>query len=400
MAELPDLFKPILPNPATTLFDWTKKNVIEPGISASQAELEAAEAAQRSQQSVDELLILEQSEPIQSSRATGRGSRSRKPLKRTGQPTEILRYPYDAITDETDYLELRIVNYEAIGTDNKLLGRDRRFDPGSGTLEVIKNQNGGTTSNRSLFEKRRPLRQNGMIFLPIPSNIQDGNSVDFSDSKLDGLTANVASAIIPVIKADGIADVGQKARTALENLTGDAFLGEAGDYFSRLVAAEAANIPFGGNITAQQLLARESGEILNPNMELLFNGVKLRSFKFSFKFTPRSDKEGRVVRSIIHTLKRNMAPSGVSGLRLQTPNIFELTYRKGQNVHPYLNKFKQCALTDMSVNYTGENMYSTYYDGSPVSYIVDLGFKELEPLYQEDYYTDDGDLSESTPQGY
>jgi hypothetical protein len=43
----------------------------------------------------------------------------------------------------------------------------------------------------------------------------------------------------------------------------------------------------------------------------------------------------------------------------------------------------------MSVNYTGENVYATYSDGTPVSMIMDLTFKELEPIYSGDYKDSD-----------
>jgi len=39
----------------------------------------------------------------------------------------------------------------------------------------------------------------------------------------------------------------------------------------------------------------------------------------------------------------------------------------------------------MSVNYTGENVYATYADGTPVSMVMTLTFKELLPVYEEDY---------------
>ena len=40
--------------------------------------------------------------------------------------------------------------------------------------------------------------------------------------------------------------------------------------------------------TGQQLLQRSTGSILNPNMELLFQGPQLRDFTFQFKLSPRS----------------------------------------------------------------------------------------------------------------
>jgi hypothetical protein len=152
---------------------------------------------------------------------------------------------------------------------------------------------------------------------------------------------------------------------------------------NRYFAAQAVNI-FGANVTPDQLLARSSGQIFNPNMELLFNGVTLRSFRFSFKMTPRDENESLQIKSIIRSLKKNMAPKS-GGNFLSTPNIFELVYRKGNRDHPFLHKFKQCALTDMSVNYTGENVYATYADGTPISMVMDLSFKELAPIYDTDY---------------
>ena len=70
---------------------------------------------------------------------------------------------------------------------------------------------------------------------------------------------------------------------------------------------------------------------------------------------------------------------------LATPNIFDLQYMKGGEKHPFLNSFKSCALTDMSVNYTGDGTYATYADATPVSMVMDLTFKELEAVYDEDY---------------
>ena len=154
----------------------------------------------------------------------------------------------------------------------------------------------------------------------------------------------------------------------------------------------------GGNVTINQLLAREDGQIFNPNMELLFNGPTLRNFRFSFKMTPRSKNEAEQCKLIIRTFKMNMAPKVVSGpnLFLNTPNVFELRYKTGFRNHPFLHKFKQCFLTDVSVNYTGEGVYATYEDREPISMIMDLTFKELEPIYDIDYFDENGFDSDNT----
>ena len=133
-------------------------------------------------------------------------------------------------------------------------------------------------------------------------------------------------------------------------------------------------------------------------MELLFNGVNLRQFRFQFTMSPRDRTESGQVKSIIRSLKKNMVPR-VSGSKtfLDRPNIFELKYRKGNLNHPFLHKFKECALTNISVNYTGNNVYATYEDGTPITTIMDLTFQELVPIYDKDYndQNDDGSAGDS-----
>jgi hypothetical protein len=313
------------------------------------------------------------------------------------------RYPLGKLNETSDFLQINIVDYKQPG----------KFTTERGIREITETVNDRTITRPTVVSKSFAIRDRktnplvntnvksdfGSIILPIPSNIQDGNSVNFGPGNLDGLTASVLDYALNTVGAGSISslnDMGKFIETALGRAVGVISNPEALAYFNRNIAAAAANIPFGGNLTASQLLARQTGNILNPNMELLFEGVNLRSFKFSFKLTPRGPQEAAEVKNIIRTLKKNMTPQ-IDGIYLNTPNIFELTYKKGSNDHPFLHKFKQCALTDMSVNYTGEGVYATYGGsvkdggGTPVSMIMDLGFKELEPIYSGDY--EDSDTS-------
>ena len=53
--------------------------------------------------------------------------------------------------------------------------------------------------------------------------------------------------------------------------------------------------------------------------------------------------------------------------------------------HPFLNSFKLCALTGLNVNYTNAGTYASYDDGTPVNIRMNITFKELNPIYSEDY---------------
>jgi hypothetical protein len=296
--------------------------------------------------------------------------------------TQVLRYPYEAITDTTDYLQITISAYKPAGTD---LIRTT-------SLTVPDVSVKGTNSGNLYTESIRT--EGGVILLPMPSNIQDGNSVSYADDSIDAITAKLFSGSSNVMTTP-YPDKPTGSQTPVTDYIGKVAgrLGQSANYIlstdglkdiaMKSLAAQATSV-FGGNVTLNQVLARENGTFLNPNMELLFNGVTLRTFRFSFKMTPRDDKESEQIRLIIRSLKRNMAAKSGTTF-LGSPNIFGLRYRKGNDNHPFLHKFKPCALTDIAVNYTGENVYATYADGTPISMTMDLTFKELVPIYDTDY---------------
>ena len=300
------------------------------------------------------------------------------------------RYPLEALTETTDYLQFTIIEYQPTkqASGGSLVGQpgSRRIGP-SGTKDKAK-------------------KILGSIIMQMPSNIQDGNAVDYGESKMNTLMGAAAGLIGSTIEGGGEAlsamlkgdDAGYEKATndmtkEMKNTVGtDSSIMDAASQFVTAKATSAAIGALGGNVSAADILARQTGQIFNPNMELLFNGPTLRSFNFSFKMTPRSPSEAQECKNIIRSFKSNMAPKtkntgslGGTGMFLKTPNVFELRYKKGNGDHPFLHKFKQCFLTNVSVNYTGEGVYTTYDDATPVSMQIDLSFKELEPIYDVDY---------------
>ena len=78
------------------------------------------------------------------------------------------------------------------------------------------------------------------------------------------------------------------------------------------------------------------------------------------------------------------------GIFLKSPDLFQLDYLKDGKNHPFLNRFKLTALTGMSVNYTNAGTYASYNDGTPVNLRMNLTFKEINPIYHEDYLPGNG----------
>ena len=71
-------------------------------------------------------------------------------------------------------------------------------------------------------------------------------------------------------------------------------------------------------------------------------------------------------------------------------NLFQLQYLRDGKDHPFLNNFKLCALTGMNINYTNAGTYTSYSDGTPVNIRMDVTFKEINPVYAEDYLPGNG----------
>ena len=236
-----------------------------------------------------------------------------------------------------------------------------------------------------------------LIELPIPQDLTDSNSITWGDDRVNA----VELAGLAVAQNAMAGNVGEAARTSAQAAvtalqTGIEIPGLNADTQAAVQAAlsGAAIGALGSNVSPQSVISRSTGQILNNNLELLFKGVNLRSFPYSITFSPRGPTEANVVKQIIRRLKASMAPKAgefngsAQGIFIKSPDVFQLRFLKDDTDHPFLHAFKLCALTGMSVNYTNAGTYTSYEDGTPVNIRMSLTFKELNPIYHEDYQTD------------
>ena len=151
---------------------------------------------------------------------------------------------------------------------------------------------------------------------------------------------------------------------------------------------------FAGKAVGRNVLARATGKVVNQNLELLFTGPQLRSFNYTYRFTPREEKEAEMIKRIIKFFKSSMAPRrSDQRVFLETPHVYRLKYiYKNGEQHPFLNKIKTCALRNFSIQYTPDGSYMTYDDGSMTSYEVQLTFGEMNPIYANDFENDTNDM--------
>ena len=343
----------------------------------------------------------------------------------------VLQYPIDLDTDLQDHFEIQVFKYRPAGSLPSISSTNQGSNA-SGVAQL----RGGYYSGSNRRGNRQNFRLQDLqstIQLPMPPSIKDTNTVSFNDARMSGFSAAIMGPAVsaflgrgdfnfqPVQKgANGLPTI-QGIRTMGSNLlqgTGSLLLNALGsgaralqnDEFVRLTQLNAlaqAVSALGVNIDVDQAVTRTSGAVRNPNLELLFNGPSLRNFSFTIRLTPRSPEEAKRVRMIIRVLKQHSAvkknagvfnDSATSNFLIGTPDVFKLRYIKARTQRDIkgLNKFKTCALTSVSVDYTGEvGRFAAYEeDSQPMTTIISLSFTELTPIYDEDYaeFTSDDDV--------
>lgn len=277
-----------------------------------------------------------------------------------------------------------------------IINNDQRIANEIDPVKITPNFRNADTRIRTKNKNNKLTKYN--IELPMPQEIQDSQSVTWGDDKINAIELAGASAAGRLIEQGGMGAVND-ARKAIQILNaGISIPGVTAETQNAIRAglAGAAINALGGNVTPQSLIARTTGQVLNNNLELLFNGVNLRTFPYSITFSPRNPDEADVVKKIIRALKMSMSAKAgefnqnAQGLFIKSPDLFQLQYLRDGEEHPFLNNFKLCALTGMNINYTNSGTYASYNDGTPVNIRMDVTFKEINPVYAEDYLPGNG----------
>ena len=301
------------------------------------------------------------------------------------------RYPLKNIDASDDFLKIQSFDYVPPGLNLSL----DTFAQGSSDDRV---ESGGYG----------PKKIRGTVILPIPENIQDSNQVSWGGGEMGPLQTAALGLATKVIKDDNpIEGIADNVNVLFNKLNSAAKTGTTQSMVQTFFASEATKALLGSG-DFQQNLSRQTGSVFNSNIELLFSGVSLRAgFSFDFNMIPRSKKESDQIKDIIRFFKSEMAAKkgaetgAAAGLFIKSPSVFKLQYMSGGKSHPFLNQFKICALTNMSVNYTGSGTYATYSDATPVHMVMTLAFQELTPIYNEDYVNKDGEFKPTlTGTGY
>ena len=331
--------------------------------------------------------------------------------KRDGyKKTTVFRYPFD-MSIRQDHLEISRYNYargSIQGSRPARLVENNLKEPfkwegktqGGDAIRKRKAERDYIASGAEIEytqkkgDSMKGSKYFGTVFLPMPK-VVDTNGAEWGKSELNILGLAAASL------GEGLGKLGldQESQAELENAksiigAGDrtSKLKDIGGAFAGQFYASAVARATNQNVSTDQLLARSSGRVLNPNAEMLFGGPVLRDFNFDFTMISRSPEEGREIRKIIKFFKEGMAPKFNNSTFLTTPDIFILKYKRSEGydsgVINTVNRFNPggLALRTIAVDYAPNGYWSAYQDSQPVAIKMSLNFAELRPIYQEDQF--------------
>lgn len=243
--------------------------------------------------------------------------------------------------------------------------------------------------SREVAYKSGTQNPEAAIILPLPSQLQEGQSITHSDIETP-YVGSILSAASSMMEGTDIIELAKqnlglltnkavgKIGARLSQITGDSeFLNKIGAAnFASSAFADLSNLGERGAFT---------GQITNPHATVLFSGVQLRNFQYNWTFSPRSSQESRELNEIFTYIRRASLPAYITGkIGLDYPLEVQLDFI-GNGIEKFVFGTKRTVITDVLINYSADGHPAFYKDGAPTSLSLQITLKEVAIRTAEDY---------------
>jgi len=257
---------------------------------------------------------------------------------------------------------------------------------------------GGTGNiNRSNEVFLRPNKQDGMggissvygtttritdsVALYLPPNVQDNTSaqIDGMQTGIVGLVAAGGGAFLNQMKNNDYEAASKSLIGGVRAISEEALKRVGGAFVDTLAGTEGS----------AELANKAFGQATNPYMEVIFDSMNLREFRYNFTFAPRNEDETNDVKRIIQLFRFHMAPElkGAQKRFLTLPSTFDIHYMYQDkpnvaNENSFYTKISTCVLKGVDTNYTPTGVKS-FSNGAPTQITMELSFMETELLTKQ-----------------
>tara|TARA_B100002019_G_scaffold173881_1_gene150298 strand:- start:44 stop:961 length:918 start_codon:yes stop_codon:yes gene_type:complete len=279
-------------------------------------------------------------------------------------PRGTYRYPRDeAFEATTDYVKLTFYKYTPPFSDQ-----------GGGTAGA--NQGTYNQSSSGVGEKYSTLH----LYMPEDIEGEYGGNWDSQNF------SEVARGALGGFGQAAGNDFGGSLKSALDTAatTGSNFLTK-GTGVANAISSILGATNF-GSVTVNDVFSVTTGQILNPNTEVLYKGPKMRNFSLSFKMLPRNKADADMIRNIIQVFKVATLPTfGGAGDQAASfvtlPQLVDVTFMTGNKANEWVTQYKPSVITNFNVSYTPDGAWATGPDGAPVATKIDIAFQETKMVY-------------------
>ena len=222
---------------------------------------------------------------------------------------------------------------------------------------------------------RNYIRTATVIDLFMPAQIRTNYSSDWGQETLGllGAATDAGKGLAEIENWDrqAVSDIWQIAKQTL----GVAMINTLAGTLDTLT-------PF--NVSGLRKVAMQT--MVNPYVEVVFNGISNRTFSFTFKMIPKSKEEQILIKRIVDEFKFHRAPEMLFGNQNNywlPPSLFDIQFLNREGENPWIYKISTCALTNLSVDKSPEGNFVSRADGSPFATEITLEFMEMEQLTKE-----------------
>ena len=221
------------------------------------------------------------------------------------------------------------------------------------------------------------------IAIYLPPNVTDSTSVGYTNTEMGiiGAAAAGAADIVTALRKGDMSSIASSLGTAAKDLLATAGLGLGAEFIGTLAGVDPEGL--------KGFAKKAFGQASNPYMEVLFEGVELRTFTYNFTFAPRNADETLDVQKIIKMFRFHMLPelNGGSSAFMTLPSTFDIHYmyqvaKDRAEENNFYHKIATCVLKGCEVDYSPGGVKS-FASGAPTQITMNLTFQETEMLTKQ-----------------
>lgn len=239
--------------------------------------------------------------------------------------------------------------------------------------------NNGMRTRISLREYSRPkpgskaeTKLSSVVILPLPVSLQDSFNIEIANPAMD-LLGNDPSQMY------------NAGKSATEEIVKEIKGGKSAISMMGEATLKALALTPGISDTGVSRLAQSyAGVVRNPHLTTIFEGVKLKTYQFTWRLAPQSAQDAKTLNTIIMNLKSLMHPKlAAGGFALEYPYLATVDFVDLES--SIVPNVKESFITGMQINGAATGALAFYRDGQPVSIDLTLSFQEINIQTREDF---------------